>query len=293
LSNTLPNNSEKATILLIDNGSTRSSATLQLRYLAKTLSNRTGRTIHPVSLKHSDEIPQNEVDNTLAGIPAQVFRQFMTERLEMNERKFILIPLFFGNSRALTSFIPDEKKQLELIFGDFSLKMAEALYPLPNGDPLLVDILHQNALKTSDNSNDPYALKNVVLVDHGSPIPAVNDVRKHIAHSLRKKLPKDVRLDQAAMERRKGKEYDFNGELLSDHLHKLTQSGELEVTVLLLFLLPGSHAGKNGDIAQICDKILEQYPNFKIKISPLVSQNENLIQCLVNRLNAMTETTEI
>lgn len=273
----------KATILLVDNGSTRAAAALQLRALATTLSHKTVRTIHPVSLKHSDHISPNDVKETLSGLPVRVFREFMTEHLNNGERDFILIPLFFGNSRALTSFVPDEKKELEAIFGAFSLRMTDVLYPLPNGDPLLVEILHQNALKTS---NGP--LQNIVLVDHGSPLPAVNNVRQHIANALNDKLPKVINLDQAAMERRKGLKYDFNGELLSDYLHRIADSGETQVTVLLLFLLPGSHAGENGDISQICDSVVKQHPNFKINISPLISENDNLIQCLKNRLSVLT-----
>jgi len=278
---------QKPTILLVDNGSTRAAAALQLRYLAKTLSNQTGDTIHPVSLKHSDQISPNEIKNTLSDLPAQVFREFMTERLKQGEREFILLPLFFGNSRALTSFVPDEKKKLEALFGPFSLKMADVLYPLPDGDPLFVDILYQNTLQASDNQLSQESLKNIVLVDHGSPIIAVSKVRQHIANALASKLPKTIRLGQAAMERRNGQEYDFNGQLLSDYLLDLAKSGETQITVLLLFLLPGTHAGENGDIAQICDNVIQHYPNFRINISPLISQNKNLISCLENRLRVV------
>ena len=124
-----------------------------------------------------------------------------------------------------------------------------------------------------------------MLVDHGSPLPAVNAVRQHIANALTTKLPEGLRLHQAAMERRKAKEYDFNGELLEDYLTRIADAGETHASVLLLFLLPGSHAGKDGDIVQICNRVMSKHPNFKVSISPLIGENELLITCLENRLN--------
>ena len=272
-----------ATILLVDNGSTRVDAAIQLRHLAAKLSHETGTKIHAVSLKHSDRICIEDVKNKLENIPARVFSEFMTGQLKAGQRNFIIIPLFFGNSRALTSFVPDEKRLLEDQFGPFNIDMTRVLYPLPDGDPLLVDILYQHAIET--NQNDNSTLNNLVLVDHGSPLPAVNAVRQHIAAALNARLANDNPIAQAAMERRDGKEYDFNGELLEDYLSRLAKSGETNATVLLLFLLPGSHAGENGDIVQICNSVMKHYPNFTVEISPLISQNEKLVTCLSQRLH--------
>ncbi len=277
-----------ATILLVDNGSTRVDAAVQLRRLTEKLSQRTGKIIHPVSLKHSDHIAADDVKNKLAGIPARVFREFMNEYLSAGEREFILIPLFFGKSRALTSFVPDQKTELEAQFSPFKLSMTEVLYPLPEGDPALVEILYEHAI-TAAKGNTKESLKNLVLVDHGSPLPAVNAVRQHIADALNTKLPQGMNIDQAAMERRQGKEYDFNGELLEDYLSRIAEAGETHATVLLLFLLAGTHAGENGDITQICDAVMKQHPNFKVSISPLISHNEKLIDCLEQRLSVFDQ----
>ena len=277
-----------ATILLVDNGSTRVDAAVQLRRLTEKLSQRTGNTIHPVSLKHSDHIAADDVKNKLAGIPARVFREFMSEHLSAGEREFILIPLFFGKSRALTSFVPDEKTELEAQFGPFKLSMTEVLYPLPEGDPALVEILYEHAIIAA-KGNTKESLRNLVLVDHGSPLAAVNAVRQHIAGALKTKLPQGMNIDQAAMERRQGKEYDFNGELLEDYLSRIAEAGETHATVLLLFLFAGTHAGENGDITQICNAVMKQYPDFKVSISPLISQNEKLIDCLEQRLSVFDD----
>ena len=105
-------------ILLCDNGSTRANATLQLRYLTTELSKKSRHTIHPVSLQHADRISAEELE----GIPAHVFHDFMTQQLSLDQREFILLPLFFGQSKALTSFIPDEVKRLKKQFGDFKTR---------------------------------------------------------------------------------------------------------------------------------------------------------------------------
>ena len=278
-------NTEKQTILLVDNGSTRVDAAVQLRSIAEKLSNKIDNKVNAVSLKHSDRIAVVDVQNKLEGVPARVFTEFMTEQLSAGIREFILIPLFFGKSRALTSFVPDEKLKLESQFGPFKLSMAEVLYPLPEGDPKLVEILYENATNIASTKTD-LTLKNLVLVDHGSPLPAVNAVRQHITAALNTKLPEGISIDQAAMERREGKEYDFNGELLEDYLSRIANEGETHATVLLLFLLAGTHAGENGDIVQICHSVMEKHPSLKVSISPLIGQNEKLIDCLEQRFYA-------
>ena len=271
------------TILLVDNGSTRVDAAVQLRLIAKKLSEKTGKTIHPVSMQHSDRISTEDVVNKLSGKPAQVFRAFMRKQLKQNQRNFVLIPLFFGKSRAITSFVPTEIEKLETEFGSINLSITDELYPLPNGDPKLIDILFQHS-KLAIDGRKHHECQNLVLVDHGSPLPAVNAVRQHIASKLQEKLANGIQLKQAAMERRKGNEYDFNGELLQDLLSKLAESGETSVTVLLLFLLPGTHAGKNGDIVQICRNVMDKFPDFTASMSPLIGEHEMLIDCLSDRL---------
>lgn len=284
------NPTDNTTILLVDNGSTRVDAAVQLRKLAQQLSDKTGKTIHAVSLKHSDRIPLDDVENKLSGIPARVFTEFMAEQLRAGKREFILIPLFFGRSRALTIFVPDETAKLETEYGSFKLIMTEVLYPLPEGDSQFIDILYEHAI-TAVEGNSRATLSNLVLVDHGTPLPAVNAVRQHIASAVNARMPNGISIDQAAMERREGKEYDFNGVLLEDYLKRLAKAGETQARVLLLFLLAGTHAGENGDIVQICDRVMTQYPNFNVSISPLISQNGKLIDCLEQRLAGLPKQT--
>ncbi len=277
------NNNQEPILLLVDNGSTRVDAAVQLRRIAQSLTAKAGKTVHAVSMQHSNNISEDDVNSKLAGKPAQVFRDFMRDKLAENHRDFILIPLFFGKSRAITSFVPTQIELLTEEFGDIRLTICDVIYPLPDGDPRLIEILYQHALSTTEKQK-PEALKNLVLVDHGSPLPAVNEVRQHITSALNQKLPKDIKLNQAAMERRKGKAYDFNGELLEDYLNKLGKVGETQVSVLLLFLLPGTHAGENGDIVKICNQAMETHPDLNVTMSPLIGDNPLLIDCLDDRL---------
>ena len=92
------------------------------------------------------------------------------------------------------------------------------------------------------------------------------------------------------MERREGKQYDFNGELLEACLNKKAQQGEPSAIVGLLFSLPGRHAGEGGDIEKICESVMGRYPNFKIGISPLVGEHPLLLEILADRLNSIQES---
>ncbi len=272
-------------ILLIDNGSLRANATLQLRTLAKKLTLESGLKIHPVSCKHSNRISTSELNDQ----PANTFSDFMKQQLSAGEKEFILLPLFFGNSRALTSFIPDEVVLLEQEFGKFKLKIADTIYPLPQGEADLTDIIYDHVVSTSSNNSDQHSkIKNIVLVDHGSPVPRVTAVRQHLAESVRERLINDNIdthvLEEAVMERREGKEYDFNGDLLEDWLIHKAQSGETQASVILMFFLPGSHAGEGGDIVEICDAVMDKYPEFQVSISTLISDHPKLISILNKRL---------
>ena len=89
-------------IILLDNGSRRAAATLSLRRIAVRLSGACGQPVYPVSLQHSDSVPPEQLDGT----PAQTLERFLRIRLGEGQREFLLLPLFFGMSRALTSAVP-------------------------------------------------------------------------------------------------------------------------------------------------------------------------------------------
>lgn len=265
-------------VLLIDNGSVRANAILQLRDLSKRLGDKTSQKIHPVSFKHANKIPVDQLN----GEAAIIFYDFMTQQLSLGEKDFIVLPLFFGKNKVLTSSIPDEIKSLKRSFGEFSIKISDVIYPLPLGETLLGDIIYDHITNTANKHE--ISISNTVVVDHGSPVPQVTEVRTHLVESLQKRFSTNISLDQAVMERRSGKEYDFNGDLLEDWLHQKARSGQNSAIVSLLFFLPGRHAGRGGDIVDICDSVMSQYPGFKIHICPLISDHPLLVSILETRL---------
>lgn len=267
-------------ILLCDNGSKVPAATLRLRTLATKLIRLSGYQVEPVSLQHAGSIPDNELD----GRPADVLPAFLEHCLEQGERDFLLLPLFFGKSRALTSFVPEQQALLEDQYGPFMLDVADVLYPLPAGDAMLVKLMLDNIRSTLAS---PDQVQKVVLVDHGSPLAKVTAVRQHIAEQLAEQLSGQMTVEQAVMERRPGKEYDFNGPLLSDWLDEQAHSGVESVLVSLLFLLPGRHAGAGGDIETICADAMTRYPGLKIHVTPLIAENDILVKLLHQRLKSV------
>lgn len=268
-------------ILITDNGSVRANATMQLRKLADDLSHKTGLVIHPVSLKHADKISAEKLE----GKPAQIFQKFMREKLSDGELEFIMLPVFFGKSKALTSFVPEEVTLLKQEYGDFKFDIAAVIYPLPRGEALLSDIIYDHILSTTKKKRLP--MDNLVLVDHGSPSPRVTEVRRHLAQTVQQKLPENCFLEQAVMERRDDKKYDFNGDLLKDWLLKKVNEGQTTAVVILMFFLPGRHAGEGGDIVEICHSVMEEHPDFTISISPLITEHPKFLSILQKRLSEL------
>ncbi len=264
-------------ILLIDNGSTRAASTLHLRVLAECLTTRIGDTVYAVSLQHAHRVDPVE----LQGKPADVFPDFLQRQLQAGIRDFKILPLFFALSRALTSFVPQEADKLRSWYGSFSYSLSDVLCPLPDGEPRLVQILYAHAVYTAETHDLP--LQNLVLVDHGSPEERVTRVRNHLAQQLRARLDEGVLLAEAVMERRPGKQYDFNGPLLSDCLDEMASSGAASAIVVMQFLLPGRHAGPGGDVADICRKAMQDHPGFQVVTSPLVGEHPLLLDILASR----------
>jgi len=272
-----------AIILLCDNGSSKPQATLQLRNLAAQLSQKVDKSIYPVSLQHANKISADELDNT----PAMTFTPFLQAMLERGENEFIVLPLFFGHSKAISKFIPDEVEKLKSNNNDLSVTVADVIYPLPDGEQQLTHILaehiNQNYFEDIDGT------QKAVLVDHGSPSPKVTEVRQHIAQNIIPMLEQNISLEQAVMERREGADYDFNGDLLENWLTQQAEKGETAVIIALMFFLPGRHAGVNGDIDMIIYSVLKKYPDLKIRMTPLICDHPDFLNILEERLNAVTK----
>jgi sirohydrochlorin ferrochelatase len=265
--------------LLVDNGSTRAEATLNLRRIAEALGERCGTLVAPVSLQHADKIPEADLGGRAADTLAAFLRRKRAEGIE----EFVMLPLFFGSSRALTRFIPDIVAELTQSMGAFRFEVGEPLCPLPGGEPRLAALLCAQVRRAAAARG--LQPEQVVLVDHGSPIPEVTAVRQYLAERMRELLGPGIRLQEAVMERRAGSEYDFNGVLLEERLQGMAQDRPRQTVVLaMLFFSPGRHAGPGGDIEEISQRVMQAHPGFQVIPTALVGEHEGLVDILVDRL---------
>jgi sirohydrochlorin ferrochelatase len=270
---------------LIDNGSLRASSTLNLRLIAAALERESGRPVAPVSLLHSSAVDPGE----LGGEPAEILEPALRRRLEKGETDFLLLPLFFGPSRALTDYLPKRLAALRNKHANLKVRVAPCLFdPLGGADLRLAAILKERVEELLEPGEKPA----VVMVDHGSPAPEVSYVRNFLAGQLSGLLEGRIsRLVAASMERRPGAEYRFSDPLLENVL-KREGFNQGNVIVSMLFLSPGRHAGAGGDIQEICRRAEEENPGLRVRITGLVGDHPALIAILADRLERGLEGTE-
>jgi sirohydrochlorin ferrochelatase len=253
-------------ILLVDNGSLRPEATLELRRLSAEVAQLLGQPVHPVSVLHSHKIDPA----LLAGEPAVIFEQAVQQAKTDGIDELLVLPLFIGPSLALTEYLP--KVFVEASPGAMRLSIRPALF---GDDGLeLLDLLVDNLKEAGWTKGTG----TVLLCDHGSPIKEVTRCRDQLAAALRRKLGLTAtELVACSMERREGAEYAFNEPLLEDAL----QQAKGEAVILMLFLLPGRHAGGDGDVATIAK---ERAPaGLRWKLSPLLGTHPALPALLFRR----------
>ncbi len=253
-------------IFLVDNGSYEPAATLALRGLAREVGKRIGQEVRPVSTMHSTKIDPA----LLGGIPAVIFEGAVQQAKADGIDEIVVLPLFIGPSRAITEYLP--KVFADAQPGGMKLTIRQPLF----GD----DGLELTGM-LADNLRETGWIKGsgtVLLCDHGSPIPEVTACRNALAASLREELGlRPEELIACSMERREGAEYDFNEPLLEHAL----QDAKGDAVILMLFLLPGRHAGPDGDVATIAK---EHAPaGLRWKLSPLLGTHPALPALLSRR----------
>lgn len=256
---------------LLDNGSLEPAATLRLRELAAAFSARVGASVEPVSLLHSSGIPAEK----LGGAPAEIFEPALERGLAAGGRNFLVVPLFFGPSRALTEYLPQRVARLKSRALNLRVRLAPVLFD--DGDSRLAEILADHVRAAAGDVPAPWR---VALVDHGSPVPEVTAVRDALALRLAQKFGPAARVTGCCMERRFGAEFDFNGALLEE---VLAPESDETVIVAMQFLLPGRHAGIDGDVAKICAKAQAANPRLRTRVTSLVAEHPRLIEILADR----------
>jgi hypothetical protein len=161
------------------------------------------------------------------------------------------------------------------------VKIASPLYR--EGDLRMAEILAERVREVMVRGGIGEGKTRVALVDHGSPVPAVTAVRDRLARQLASKLGRALeQVTPCSMERRPGREYDFNEPLLET---LLGQEGWREATVIVaqLFLVPGRHAGENGDVATICRRAEQNLPKLRTRRTATLSGHPGLIEILADR----------
>ena len=239
------------TVLLFDNGSLRPDATFALRVIAKNLSKQLGMRVEGVSLLHSHKIDAEKLN----GEPATIIRRRFKLGISNEEHHFICLPLFLGPSLAITDYLMELIEEAKLLCPEIEILVAPPLAGWDVNHPdqrlawILADqvngLIEQNGLRRSTN---------LVLVDHGSPIEKLSILRNTVTNQLRKLLADSVSTATAcSMERRDGDAYAFNDPLLETiSFEQLSTEKTLETLVVaMFFLLPGRHAGEDGDVDDI------------------------------------------
>jgi len=273
-------NGPQAAILLVDNGSREARATLALRLLAAGLGAALGEPVDPVSLLHANRVPAGR----LGGQPAEILEPAVASRARAGVDDLLIVPLFFGPSAALTEWLPGRIAALQVRFPRLRVRVASCLVnPGATTDERMAGILADHVRAAMAGKEGRPA---VILVDHGSPTPAVGAVRDHLATQLATLLSREVRgLLAASMERRPGPAHDFNEPLLADAFDR-PGFDDGDVIVAMQFLLPGRHAGPEGDVARICAGARQQHPGVRPVMTELVGAHPGLIAILADRARA-------
>ena len=265
-------------ILLLDNGSLAPAATLNLRTIAKKLSDAAGKPIAPVSLLHSSTILPEELD----GQPAEIFEPALEQRLGQGLAHFLIIPLFFGPSNALADYLPRRVATLKKNFPPITVRVAPPLVDLNHpGDIRWAAVLEDRVRAALTGLGDQAA---VVLVDHGSPVRKVAMIRDLLAAQLQVRLGRSVRIVRpASMERRPDPQYSFGDPLLEQILDQPGFNAG-PVVIAMLFLSPGRHAGPQGDVMQIVAAAKKRHPDLQPVFTELVGTHPGLLPILLDRM---------
>jgi hypothetical protein len=196
----------------------------------------------------------------------------------------VCLPLFLGPSLGITEYLPTLIDGAKEYASDARVVIADTLAgaDVDAPDVRLAEMLAAHVRQTIQSEG--FSNPQVALVDHGTPAEPVNRLRNAVARQLGACLGAEVATVAASsMERRAGAEYDFNEPLL-ENLDQLEGFTAGELIVSLFFLLPGRHAGAAGDVAEICDALIERGAFSRIEMTPLLGEHPLLLDILEDRL---------
>ena len=250
-----------------------------MRRVAQKLSSASSFVVQAVSLLHSDKIVPSKLNHE-NGVTIETF---LASEQGRNEKKLLVLPFFLGPSRGITEWLMEKLQDWEQKKSGRSFKILDTLY-LGN-EKILAQALDQQIeqVRLENKLANPY----VAMVDHGTPVFEVNQVRERVGIELNKLFLKgDFTFSTCSMERREGDEFAFNDPLLEQVLAKWGRLGVEQVVLALFFLLPGRHAGENGDLVEICKDAEKKFPQMKIFQTLPLGEENIIFEILMGRLNA-------
>ncbi len=265
--------------LLVDNGSLDPSAILALRRVARRLEVRTGMETEAVGLKHSDKAEIAELEDA----PGETVDTSLQGRLAAGSRDFLFLPFFLGPSQGITDWLPRKLEELREQFPDLRAKVAGSLAGKGEGDECLARAVSERVREII--ADEGLCRPVVALVDHGTPVPEVNRARERVGERVRELPGEDVAgLRTCSMERRPEPDYAFNEPLLATLLRDESAVPSGDVVVAQFFLSPGRHAGKGGDVSEICREAEEVRPRLRLHLTEPLGEHPLLLDLLEQRL---------
>ncbi|MEQ6885375.1 cobalamin biosynthesis protein CbiX [Salicola sp. Rm-C-2C1-2] len=268
-------------VFLVDNGSLRPGATLNLRRVASALGDHTGMAVEARSLLHSNKVPAEQLD----GVPASTLGPASAWRAEEGVTDMVILPFFFGPSRALNGYLPERLGEMQAENPQVRVRIASPLVDLQAPTDLRLARLLRDGVEEQLQQLPAGTKPTVILADHGSPIPDVTAVRNALAGQMAALLEDRVRsVTPASMERREGDEYRFNEPLLENLLDE-PGFNQGPVIVSMLFLSPGKHAGEGGDVVTICQDAEARNPGLATHITRLAGEHDGVLEILSDRLD--------
>jgi len=245
---------------------------------ARQLAAELGVEVRAVSLLHSSAVDPVG----LGGRPAQLLEPALTEYLAGKaSAEVVLLPLFFGPSRALTDYVPERISSLVGKNPWAQIHLAHWLVEPSETDKRVALALAEAVRRQI--AGEKLARPKVVLVDHGSPQQAVTDVRNFLGRQVQALLANEVEtVAVASMEKRPGPEFAFADPLLAQRL-RTPPFDRGDVVVALQFLSPGRHAGPEGDVARICAEARRERPELRTHLTETIANDPRVVTVLADR----------
>ncbi|RHY70951.1 hypothetical protein DYB38_008043 [Aphanomyces astaci] len=272
---------------VVNRGALKTEPFLDLRAVCANLTRRFDGCVQfvPVSCSLSDQIPPSQ----LHGEPAQLFDAALaavTSAAAMGPLDLVILPLFIGNSGAITEFIPttiDAAQRTRSAHNVPALRysMGRCLVDISKpSDNRVARILALKVHALCTKHQDAVGGVRVLVVDHGTANKEVHLSRDLIGSQLAKLLGNTVdAVETASME---GLGKDFNEPLLATAFDQYEMHSGL-VIVALLFLSSDQHTGAGGDIDGIVQRVKASHPNLDVAVTSPLGSHPILTDMLTDR----------